>query len=796
VVSQYKLGASREQDAGEWVVRLCRAVRESLDAERVIAWLYDAPGQAACPIATDEADDDRELLERWDQVPLERFPAACTALLELRPAEVPDAQSDARIPADLAADFGMSSVRFEPLAAGVPVGMLSVEPASAAASPELYSLLPVVAAGVARVASSRETRRRGAEADFLLGLADSVGAAQTLDEALEVLCERTAAQLDARGGSVFLLNAGRLEPAATRLSRGPRDPAEAQAFHAAGDPPPAARAAIQAGRPVVSTGPDSPLIGAEWAQRLQIGSLLAVPLGRDGRAVGALLIDDSASEGFSDEDAAVAHEAAGRAAPMVEQLRAAEESVTQARAATAIRRLLQQGAGVVTISEAAELVARIARETLGAERASVLLEQDGDRLEHVVTVGDDGDFGSALVDQLANRPATELKLWGAIERNPRPLFVGNASASRLLARPLVERLGLRSYAAMPLIAKDRTIGMVVLTHCNRDRVWDEESKRVLGQLVLEASLVVENAALRAAEHDRLDQLAEQAFHDPLTGLPNRSLFANRLEHAFARINRRKSTVAVLFLDLDGFKAINDNNGHEAGDRLLVAVTRRLQASLRPEDTIARLGGDEFTVLIEDLIDTRFVTRVAERIAESLKTPFLLNGHEASITASIGIAVSTGMEAAPEELLRNADAAMYEAKRAGKARYVIYRDSGTPPAPARAVAGIEDAAGLDDAEIYDARPPDELEDMEVINLDDALDAEPVESPELGEPLPADPAAPQLQEPHYDEPATRASSNGADADEAPEPETEIPSPTPSRSSLSAARRRRRLRFPPRL
>jgi hypothetical protein len=197
VDTRYKLGASREQDAGDWVGRLCRGVRESLDAERVIAWLYDAPGQTVSPFATDRDDSEMvaELIERWGDVPLEGFPAACTALLELRPVELRDAQNDARVPAELAADLGVSSVRFEPLAAGAPVGMLSVEPASAAANPQLYSLLPVVAAAVARVCTERSSDRRGAQADFLLGLADEVAAARTLDDALATLCERMADRL-------------------------------------------------------------------------------------------------------------------------------------------------------------------------------------------------------------------------------------------------------------------------------------------------------------------------------------------------------------------------------------------------------------------------------------------------------------------------------------------------------------------------------------------------------------------------------------------------------------------------
>ncbi len=180
-----------------------------------------------------------------------------------------------------------------------------------------------------------------------------------------------------------------------------------------------------------------------------------------------------------------------------------------------------------------------------------------------------------------------------------------------------------------------------------------------------------------------EQLRHQAFHDPLTGLPNRALLLDRLDHALARTGRRGSQVAVLFLDLDRFKVVNDSLGHQTGDRLLVAVAERLRACLRPEDTPARLGGDEFVVLLEDVRDVRDATRVAERIAECLQGGIALAGHEIHLTASIGIAIAQPRpDAAPadlqawrptraDDLLRDADLAMYRAKARGKARYEVF-----------------------------------------------------------------------------------------------------------------------------
>jgi diguanylate cyclase (GGDEF)-like protein/PAS domain S-box-containing protein len=170
------------------------------------------------------------------------------------------------------------------------------------------------------------------------------------------------------------------------------------------------------------------------------------------------------------------------------------------------------------------------------------------------------------------------------------------------------------------------------------------------------------------------QLAHLAFHDPLTTLPNRALFMDRLGHALTRADHRSHSVAVLFLDLDNFKVVNDSLGHKAGDQLLETVGKRLQACLRPVDTAARLGGDEFTILLEDIRDIGQVSLLAERIAETLAAPINLDGHELSTSTSIGIAIGTSSHDRPDVILANADAAMYRAKANGKARWELFEES--------------------------------------------------------------------------------------------------------------------------
>ena len=170
-----------------------------------------------------------------------------------------------------------------------------------------------------------------------------------------------------------------------------------------------------------------------------------------------------------------------------------------------------------------------------------------------------------------------------------------------------------------------------------------------------------------------DRIRHRALHDPLTGLPNRVLFLDRLEHALSRLERRGGLAAILFLDLDRFKLINDSLGHQIGDELLAAAAPRLKRAVRASDTVARFGGDEFGILLEDVSNERDAIEMAERIASVFTRPFVLAGSEHFITTSIGIAIARGGEL-PAELIRDADAAMYRAKERGSARYELFDEA--------------------------------------------------------------------------------------------------------------------------
>jgi diguanylate cyclase (GGDEF)-like protein/PAS domain S-box-containing protein len=252
----------------------------------------------------------------------------------------------------------------------------------------------------------------------------------------------------------------------------------------------------------------------------------------------------------------------------------------------------------------------------------------------------------------------------------------NQSAERLYGYSAEEMIGQSVYILMPPdrlhrlakaiqnIKQGQSFGAADTAQIKKDggRVYTSVTispiKDPQGNIT-RASVIARDITKRKALEE---QLEHQAFHDILTDLPNRHLFMDRLRQTLRRTTRaRKRKVALLFMDLDNFKIVNDSLGHELGDKLLVALVERLRGSLRPEDTLARFGGDEFTVLIENVESPEDVVRVAERIVENLREPFVIEERELFVRASIGIALGDTRTKSEVELLRDADMAMYRAK---------------------------------------------------------------------------------------------------------------------------------------
>lgn len=254
----------------------------------------------------------------------------------------------------------------------------------------------------------------------------------------------------------------------------------------------------------------------------------------------------------------------------------------------------------------------------------------------------------------------------------RPVFIGNTSENRSHPDTESQAPDGVAYAVVPISTPD---GQVIGTICVIDTAPHAWTHSEINGLIDVSSILMMELELRSdltLKRQTQEHLLYSTLHDALTGLPNRSLFTERLRHAMRRAARHPDDLfAVLFLDLDRFKDINDNLGHFAGDELLRAVARRLEACIRPEDTVARLSGDEFAILLESITDTSDAGRVAERIEEALSFPINLAGAEVTTSASMGIVTSSMAHDQPEQLLRSADMAMYRAKAAGRARYEMF-----------------------------------------------------------------------------------------------------------------------------
>jgi diguanylate cyclase (GGDEF)-like protein len=244
-------------------------------------------------------------------------------------------------------------------------------------------------------------------------------------------------------------------------------------------------------------------------------------------------------------------------------------------------------------------------------------------------------------------------------------------------RGYLEDRGIRQAVVAPLLGGDRVAGVLVVADRFGDvSTFGQDDVKLLETLANHVSVALENGRLgdSLSQLTRLkEELRHQAFHDQLTGLPNRTLFTERVAYALERQDRANQSLAVLFVDLDDFKTINDSLGHPAGDQVLATVAERLRRCIRPSDTVARLGGDEFGILLDDMSGPSDALFAADRIIQALNAPAYLDGQEVSIRASVGITLDTHGEKA-ETLLRNADVAMYTAKRRGKGRYQVFESS--------------------------------------------------------------------------------------------------------------------------
>jgi diguanylate cyclase (GGDEF)-like protein len=286
----------------------------------------------------------------------------------------------------------------------------------------------------------------------------------------------------------------------------------------------------------------------------------------------------------------------------------------------------------------------------------------------------------------------------------------------------LDEIGHRTMVMIPLVAVGRTVGLVEVTSTRGD-AFDARAVELASMLAGEAAMALENARL-------YDEIRHQALHDGLTGLANRVLFRDRVEHAVERSRRSGGQMAILFLDLDDFKTLNDTHGHARGDEVLAAAARRVAESIRPSDTAARLGGDEFAVLIEDVEDEAAALAVATRLADALREPLPLGLSAPRVAASIGVALGGPGGETADDLLRNADVAMYAAKTQSRGSAEIFRPSLREEAAERTARAALLRGVAERGELrLDYQPIVDLTDQSIVSLEALVRWQPPDGPIL-------------------------------------------------------------------
>jgi diguanylate cyclase (GGDEF)-like protein len=632
-------------------------LRSVTGATRISVWVHESSTGSVVPFR-------QAVCTGADLPPTQRTPVALSdspffaaVVRSERPVE---ARADGRRAEDreLAAR-GLRSAYGEPLLLDDRVvGVLGIEPAAAAAPAALRAAAPRLALALSEAWTRRSEQRRLAHAEVLLGLIECARTASSLDSVLGAACRRLAELGEVERACVFLLEDGVLVPRMAAYADGRRDPATWEQFRNAPISEQFADAVLSTGEPVTADA-DSGLLPGWWVEQFSVASVLAVPLGRAPNFVGVLTRDSTRRHPVAEDVRRLAVAAGAHLGGVVEQARTSAARATSLDTAEVVRRLLVDGSQATDLPEAAEVLARAVQRLVGTDRSAAYLVDDTGRVTDVRHVNWPAVHRRVVRDRVIGQAADAFPLWRRTAAERLPIFVEDAAAGDLLDPALVRELDLESYVSVPLLSGDRLLGLVVTGAVGERRRWSSSVREAVRAVTLEGALVVENAALRAVERLRLEQLATEAHQDPLTGLPNRRRFIEQLERTV--YDSPEQACAVLMIDLDRFKEINDSFGHSVGDDLLALVGPRLQSALGPGDLLARMGGDEFAVLLPGA-DRARARAVADDLGAALRAAFVLDGMSLHIDASVGIALCPDHGRDRSLLLARADTAMYGAKR--------------------------------------------------------------------------------------------------------------------------------------
>jgi diguanylate cyclase (GGDEF)-like protein len=417
---------------------------------------------------------------------------------------------------------------------------------------------------------------------------------------------------------------------------------------------PTARIGEAGGRDLLTAGKVFRM--AAGAAPLVDGERMAIRLRIGGQTVGVLLFTGT---GLAVLRSDVLATTALHFATTLQGLFAEKQRQFVSHVSGTIRRLFEQGMAATSVEAAGRILAASAAEGFRTEFGALYLINGEGRIRYVHSVGfPDGD---AALSNLVGKSADDSPVWQSI-KDGRPALVSDARTAQVRPGGLVETIAMKSFIAMPMLSAQGPVGMIVCGDASSTREWTSRDRILAEQLSVEGTLIVDSAGMRQAAQVHVAQLSHQAFHDSLTGLPNRSYLLDRAERAVGQAATNGTRVALMLLDLNGFKQVNDTSGHQAGDVLLQRVAERLLGAVREEDVVSRLGGDEFAILLTRDPDEAAATAVAGRICDRLRQPFTIDGEQVLIGGSVGIALYPDDAPQYDDLMKTADEAMYEAKR--------------------------------------------------------------------------------------------------------------------------------------
>lgn len=461
-------------------------------------------------------------------------------------------------------------------------------------------------------------------------LADLVAFMTRDTPSVQHVLDLTVKHLGVAAATVFELDSetGLLNPTARYGTAGPRD-------------------LLTAGKVFRMAAGAAPLVdGDKMAIRLRIG----------GQTVGVLLLTGTDLGALRPETAA---SLALHFATTLQGLAAEKQRQFVSLVSGTIRRLFEEGMAATSVEAAGRILATSAADAFRTDVGAVALVGADGRLRYLHTVG--GDENHFEASSHIGRPAADFPVWRQVSGG-KPLLAGDSSTVERLPGGLVDAMALTSFIAIPMMSTGGPVGMILCGDLTGTREWTSRDRMLAEQLSVEGTLIVDSAGMRQAAQAHVAELSHQAFHDALTGLPNRTHLHDRVEQAVRDAGADGSRVALLLLDLNGFKQVNDTAGHQAGDQLLQQVAKRLLGAVRDNDLVSRLGGDEFAILLTHDPDEHVATGVADRICARLAEPFTIDGKQVTIGGSVGIALYPEDAGTYETLVRGADAAMYEAKR--------------------------------------------------------------------------------------------------------------------------------------